>query len=124
MGFQELADVQRLRNLFEAIDTKRDLLHLFDQCLNADRMQLFIGDESGYRVLDECSVVTAPYYVAGNVAGTLGVIGPTRMAYHRILQIVRETPRLLRSDEHTSELQSLMRTSYAVSCLNQKTQAH
>src|SRR3546814_5930637 len=70
-------------------------LHLFDQCLNADRMQLFIGDESGYRVLDECSVVTAPYYVAGKVAGTLGVIGPTRMAYHRIIPIVRETARLL-----------------------------
>lgn len=95
MGFQELADVQRLRSLFEAIDTKRDLLHLFDQCLNADRMQLFIGDESGYRVLDECSVVTAPYYVDGKVAGTLGVIGPTRMAYHRIIPIVRETARLL-----------------------------
>src|SRR3546814_2165544 len=61
----------------------------------ADRMQLFIGDESGYRVLDECSVVTAPYYVAGKVAGTLGVIGPTRMAYHRIIPIVRETARLL-----------------------------
>ncbi|WP_020648704.1 heat-inducible transcriptional repressor HrcA [Solimonas variicoloris] len=95
MGFQELADVQRLRGLFEALDAKRDLLDLFDQCLNADRVQLFIGDESGYRVLDECSVVTAPYYVDGKIAGTLGVIGPTRMAYHRIIPIVRETARLL-----------------------------
>ncbi|SEP62374.1 heat-inducible transcription repressor HrcA [Solimonas aquatica] len=95
MGFQELADVARLRALFDALDTKRDLLNLFDQCLNADRMQLFIGDESGYRVLDECSVVTSPYYVDGKVAGVLGVIGPTRMAYHRIIPIVRETARLL-----------------------------
>lgn len=95
MGFQELADVQRLRGLFEALDAKRDLLNLFDQCLNADRVQLFIGDESGYRVLDECTVVTAPYYVEGRVAGILGVIGPTRMAYHRIIPIVRETARLL-----------------------------
>lgn len=95
MAFQELADVARLRALFEALDTKRDLLQLFDQCLNADRVQLFIGDESGYRVLDECSVVTAPYYVDGRVAGVLGVIGPTRMAYHRIIPIVRETARLL-----------------------------
>lgn len=95
MGFQELADVTRLRALFEALDTKRDLLQLFDQCLQADRVQLFIGDESGYRVLDECSVVTAPYYVDGQVAGVLGVIGPTRMAYHRIIPIVRETARML-----------------------------
>ncbi|HSW14601.1 MAG TPA: heat-inducible transcriptional repressor HrcA [Solimonas sp.] len=95
MGFQELADVQRLRGLFDALDRKRDLLNLFDQCLGADGVQLFIGDESGYRVLDECSVVTAPYYVDGQVAGVLGVIGPTRMAYHRIIPLVKETARVL-----------------------------
>jgi len=95
MGFQELGDVSRLRGLFEALDRKRDLLNLFDQCLNADGVQLFIGDESGYRVLDECSVVTAPYYVEGQVAGVLGVIGPTRMAYHRIIPLVQETARAL-----------------------------
>ncbi|HEY0975614.1 MAG TPA: heat-inducible transcriptional repressor HrcA [Solimonas sp.] len=95
MGFQELADVQRLRGLFEALDRKRDLLQLFDQCLSADGVQIFIGDESGYRVLDECSVVSAPYYVDGQVAGVLGVIGPTRMAYHRIIPLVRETARML-----------------------------
>lgn len=94
-GFQELADVQRLRGLFDALDGKRELLQLFDQCLNADGVQLFIGQESGYRVLDEVSVVTAPYTVDGQVAGMLGVIGPTRMAYHRIIPLVRETARLL-----------------------------
>ena len=95
MGLPELADVTRLRQLFEALDRKRDLLQLFDQCLNADGVQLFIGDESGYRVLDECSVVTAPYYLDGKVAGVLGVIGPTRMAYHRIIPLVSETARAL-----------------------------
>ena len=95
LAFQELADVQRLRNLFDALDRKRELLELFDQCLNADGVQLFIGDESGYRVLDECSVVTAPYYVDGEVAGVLGVIGPTRMAYSRIIPLVSETARIL-----------------------------
>lgn len=95
MGFQELGDVQRLRGLFDALDRKRDLLDLFDQCLNADGLQLFIGDESGYRVLDEVSVVTAPYFVDGQVAGVLGVIGPTRMAYHRIIPLVKETARAL-----------------------------
>lgn len=95
MAFDELADMQRLRGLFDALDRKRDLLELFDQCVSADAMQIFIGDESGYRVLDECSVITAPYYVDGNVAGVLGVIGPTRMAYHRIIPLVSETARLL-----------------------------
>ncbi|HEY1076107.1 MAG TPA: heat-inducible transcriptional repressor HrcA [Fontimonas sp.] len=95
MGFQELADVGRLRGLFDALDRKRDLLILFDQCLNADGLQIFIGDESGYRVLDECSVVTTPYTVNGQVAGVLGVIGPTRMSYSRIIPLVQETARAL-----------------------------
>lgn len=95
MGFQELADVNRLRGLFDALDRKRDLLSLFDQCLQADGLQIFIGDESGYRVLDECSVVTSPYYVGGRVAGVLGVIGPTRMSYSRIIPLVQETARAL-----------------------------
>ncbi|HUS24695.1 MAG TPA: heat-inducible transcriptional repressor HrcA [Candidatus Binatia bacterium] len=95
MGFQELADVQRLKSLFDALDRKRELLQLFDQCLGADGVQIFIGQESGYRVLDECSVVTAPYTVNGTVAGVLGVIGPTRMAYGRIIPLVSETARVL-----------------------------
>jgi len=95
MAFQELADVQRLRQLFDALDRKRDLLSLFDQCLSAPGVQIFIGQESGYKVLDECSVVTAPYFVEGEVAGVLGVIGPTRMAYDRIIPLVEETARML-----------------------------
>jgi heat-inducible transcriptional repressor len=95
LGFQEMTDVPRLRQLFDALDRKRDLLNLFDQCLSAPGMQIFIGDESGYQVLDECSVVTAPYFVDGQVAGVLGVIGPTRMAYHRIIPLVSETAKLL-----------------------------
>jgi heat-inducible transcriptional repressor len=95
MAFQELGDVQRLRGLFDALDRKRELLHLFDQCLGAEGLQIFIGDESGYKVLDECSVVTAPYTVNGQVAGVIGVIGPTRMAYSRIIPVVTETARQL-----------------------------
>ena len=95
LGFQELADVNRLRNLFEALDRKRDLLELLDQCLSASGVQIFIGGESGYQVLDECSVVTSPYYVDGQVAGVLAVIGPTRMAYPRIIPLVAETARAL-----------------------------
>ncbi|TAM09035.1 MAG: heat-inducible transcription repressor HrcA [Nevskiaceae bacterium] len=91
MGFQELADVKRLRELFDVLDRKRDLLSLFEQCLSATGVQIFIGAESGYQVLDECSVVTAPYYVEGEVAGVLGVIGPIRMAYDHIVPLVEET---------------------------------
>jgi heat-inducible transcriptional repressor len=97
LGFQELADVTRLRKLFDVLDQKRDLLDLFDQCLNASGVQIFIGGESGYQVLDDCSLVTAPYTVDGQIAGVLGVIGPPRMAYSRIIPLVSETARLLSS---------------------------
>lgn len=95
LGFQDMSDLGRLRGLFDALDRKRDLLGLFDQCLVADGVQIYIGEESGYRVLDECSVVSAPYTVNGQVAGVLGVIGPTRMAYNRIIPLVAETARAL-----------------------------
>jgi heat-inducible transcriptional repressor len=58
-------------------------------------VQLFIGAESGVAPLDECSVIAAPYEVDGEVVGTLGVIGPTRMAYERVIPIVDITARLL-----------------------------
>ncbi len=58
-------------------------------------MQIFIGEESGYCVLDECSVVTSPYYVDGKIAGVLGVIGPTRMSYSRIIPLVQETAKAM-----------------------------
>lgn len=95
MQFRELSDVEKLRELFEAFNRKRDILHLLDQCICANGVQLFIGEESGYQVLDECSLVTAPYSVEGEVIGVLGVIGPTRMAYDRIIPIVDATARLL-----------------------------
>lgn len=95
MGFAELSDIGRLRGLFDALDRKRELLELFDQCLTAEGVQIFIGGESGYRVLDEVSVVSAPYKVNGQVAGVLSVIGPTRMAYHRIIPLVAETAKAL-----------------------------
>lgn len=95
MGFSELASVDRLRELFEAFNEKRDLLHLFDHCLGAQGVQIFIGEESGYQVLDKCSVVTAPYGVNGETVGVLGIIGPTRMNYRRVIPIVDVTARLL-----------------------------
>lgn len=95
MGFAELSEVERLRKLFEAFNEKRDILHLLDQCISADGVQIFIGEESGYSILDDLSVVTAPYGVDDRVVGVLGVIGPTRMAYDRVIPIVDITAKLL-----------------------------
>ena len=95
MGVAELTSVEKLRRLFEAFNEKRDFLHLLDHSLKAERVQIFIGHESGYQILDDCSVVTAPYADADGVVGVLGVIGPTRMAYERVIPIVDMTAKLL-----------------------------
>ena len=95
MEFNELCNVTTLRHLFEAFNEKRQILNLLDQCVESEGVQIFIGEESGYQMLDECSLVTAPYAVDGQVLGVLGVIGPTRMAYERVIPIVDATARIL-----------------------------
>jgi heat-inducible transcriptional repressor len=97
MGFAELSNVERLRRLFDAFNEKRDILHILDNCLRADGVQIFIGQESGYSILDDISVVSAPYTIDNHVVGVLGVIGPTRMAYERVIPIVDVTAKLLGS---------------------------
>jgi heat-inducible transcriptional repressor len=95
MGVAELTSVEKLRRLFEAFNEKRDFLHLLDHSLKADGVQIFIGHESGFQILDDCSVVTAPYAAGDSVVGVVGVIGPTRMAYERVIPIVDMTAKLL-----------------------------
>lgn len=95
MGFSELSDMDRLRQLFDAFSQKRGIIHLLDQCLEADGVQIFIGEESGYHVFDNCSLVTSPYSVEDEVVGVLGVIGPTRMAYEKVIPFVDVTAKLL-----------------------------
>jgi heat-inducible transcriptional repressor len=89
------SNMQRLRRLFELFEQKTSLLHLLDVSQRAPGVQIYIGGESGLVPLDECSVVTASYEVNGQVIGTLGVIGPTRMAYERVIPIVDVTSKLL-----------------------------
>ena len=89
------SNVASLRKLFEAFENRTSLLQLLDNSQRAEGVQIFIGGESGYSPLDECSMVTAPYEVNGEVVGTLGVIGPTRMAYERVIPIVDVTAKLL-----------------------------
>jgi len=95
MGIEGLADMDKLKSLFEAFSQRRDILHLLDQSLNAEGVQIFIGQESGYKVLDACSIVAAPYQTEEDTIGVLGVIGPTRMAYDRVIPIVDLTAKLL-----------------------------
>jgi heat-inducible transcriptional repressor len=95
MGAAQLSNVEKLRRLFEAFNERRDFLHLLDQSLRGEGVQIFIGHESGYQILDECSIVTAPYSLGDQIVGVLGVIGPTRMAYERVIPIVDVTAKLL-----------------------------
>jgi len=95
MNFSELSDVESLRELFEAFNHKRDMYHVLERCISADGVQIFIGQEAGYDVLDACSLVTSPYEVDGDVVGILGVVGPTRMAYDRVVPVVDVTSKLL-----------------------------
>lgn len=95
MEFDELSSMDRLKSLFDAFTEKRELLYLLDRCIQADGVQIFFGGESGYEVLDDCSLVTTPYRIDGQVLGVLGVIGPTRMDYQRVIPVVDVTARLL-----------------------------
>lgn len=89
------SNVASLRKLFELFERRTQLMQLLDSSQKADGIQIFIGGESDYLPLDECSMVTAPYEAEGQVVGTLGVIGPTRMAYERVIPIVDITAKLL-----------------------------
>ena len=91
------SNMKRLRELFDLFEQRTALMQLLDISHRADGIQLFIGGESGLAPLDECSVVTAPYEVDGQVVGSVGVIGPTRMAYERVIPIVDITAKLLSS---------------------------
>ncbi|MBK8455217.1 MAG: heat-inducible transcriptional repressor HrcA [Thiofilum sp.] len=95
MSYDDLSDVSKLRELFGAFNQKRELLSLLDKSIQADGVQIFIGREAGLDVFDDCSLVTAPYSLEEEHIGVLGVIGPKRMPYERVIPIVDLTARLL-----------------------------
>lgn len=98
LDVEELScNMKRLRELFDLFEHRSSLVQLLDISHRAAGVQIFIGGESGIATLDECSVVTAPYEVDGRIVGSVGVIGPTRMAYERVIPIVDITARLLSS---------------------------
>ena len=98
LSVQDLSqDVTRLKQLLELFERKTALLHILDHSLRGQGVQIFIGGESGVAAPDDVAVITKPYSVDGEVVGTVGVIGPTRMAYDRVIPIVDVTAKLLSS---------------------------
>ena len=98
LGVSDLTyDISSLRRLFDMFEQKTELMKLLDVSSKATGIQIYIGGDSKLVPMDDMSVITAPYQVNGNVVGTLGVIGPTRMEYHRVIPIVDITARLLSS---------------------------
>jgi heat-inducible transcriptional repressor len=95
MDFSELANMERIRTLFEVFQQKEDLVQLLDRCIETPGVKIFIGEESGYRALDACSLVIAAYSVNATAVGVLGVIGPTRMEYERVIPLVDLTAKLV-----------------------------
>jgi heat-inducible transcriptional repressor len=95
MSDEEGPQIERLRELFEAFQRKRELLALLEGCARSPGVRLFIGEESGFEPLNGYSLVSAPYGGDGHVLGAIGVIGPTRMAYHSVIPVVQATARLL-----------------------------
>jgi heat-inducible transcriptional repressor len=96
LGVQDFGnDLGSLRKLFDLFEQKTQLMRLLEVSSRADGVRIFIGGESGVVPYEELSIVSAPYEVDGRIVGTLGVIGPTRMAYDRMIQIVDITSRLV-----------------------------
>ena len=90
MGVQDLSDLDRLRDLFDAFARKREILQLLERTIEAQGVRIFIGEETGLAPLESVSLVTAPYAAAdGRLLGVVGVIGPTRMAYDRMIPVVQ-----------------------------------
>jgi heat-inducible transcriptional repressor len=96
LGVSDLShDMSAMRKLFDAFEQKTQLMRLLDVSSRAEGVRIYIGGESRVVPFEELSVVSAPYEVDGRIVGTLGVIGPTRMPYDRMIQIVDITSRLL-----------------------------
>ena len=93
--FNELDNAQKLQQLFDVFESRRSMLGLLDRCIQAEDVQVFIGREAGLDDFENCSVISSPYTIDGEVLGVLGVIGPTRMQYSHVIPLVDVTARLL-----------------------------
>jgi len=91
----QMDSIEKVRDLFDAFNRKRDILHLLERSMKADGVQIFIGRESGYQPFEEYSLVSAPYKVNNGPVGVLAVVGPTRMDYEKVIPTVDITARIL-----------------------------
>ncbi len=108
LGVSDLTyDMSSLRRLFDLFEQKTELMKLLDVSSKASGVQIYIGGDSTLVPMNDMSIVTAPYQVNGDIVGTLGVIGPTRMEYHRVIPIVDITARLLSSALSSPEHQGI-----------------
>ena len=96
-NYQELAGSDKLRALFQSFEQHSDVLGLLDKSMQASGVQIFIGQECGNEIYQGCSVVTTPYEVEGEVLGVLGVVGPSRMQYDKVIPKVDMTAKILSS---------------------------
>lgn len=97
LNYQEFADSEKLRQLYNSFSQQGTLLELFDKSLQAPGLKVFIGSECGDELYQGCSLVTRPYEVEGQVLGVLGVIGPSRMNYQKVVPEVDVTAKILSS---------------------------
>ncbi len=95
LNTDDAQDLSKVRALFDAFAHKNEILSILDECIESEGIQIFIGEESGHAGLDDHSLVVSSYQGQDNVVGVLGVIGPTRMHYERVIPIVNVTARLL-----------------------------
>lgn len=93
--YNENTDREQLQHLFEIFDRKREMLGLFDRCVHSEGVKIFIGHEAGFEGFGDCSVITAPYSIGENAVGVLGVIGPARMNYDKVIPVVDITAKIL-----------------------------
>ncbi len=91
----DLAAIDKIKKIFEIFKARHSLLTLLNKSVKARGVSIFIGAESGYENLDDCSVITAPYQIGGHNIGAIGVIGPTRMAYEHVIPVVDVTAQML-----------------------------
>ena len=95
LNTNESESIEQAKALLETLQHKKDMLHLLEGCIGAEGVQLFIGQESGHQMLGDCSIITAPYELDTDTVGVLGIIGPTRMAYEKVIPVVDITAKIL-----------------------------
>ena len=91
----EFADIEKMRSIFVAFEEKSKLVKILDQCLTQEGLTTIIGSENVLREWQPLSLITAPYWCGDDLLGTVGVIGPTRMEYGKIIPLVDFTAKLV-----------------------------